>query len=67
MFRYRSGHIGEIRENMQHEVHSARWVPMDEADRHLAYGGEKLIVKKALEMVQNGSGKEIPEDAEPEG
>lgn len=62
LFRYQRGQIGDIRPNMKHEVRSARWVPMDEADRHLAYGGEKLIVKKALAMVQNGSGKEIPEE-----
>lgn len=62
LFSYRSGHIGEIHPNMQHEVHSARWVPMDEADRHLAYGGEKVIVKKALEMVQNGSASGMVEE-----
>ena len=62
LFRYHSGHIGDIKPNMQHEVRSARWVPMDEADRHLAYGGEKLIVKKALAMVENGSGHGVPEE-----
>ena len=62
LFHYRSGHIGDIRPEMQHEVRSARWVPMDEADRHLAYGGEKLIVKKALAMIENGSAREIAEE-----
>ena len=51
LFRYRSGHIGEIAENMRGEVRSARWIPLDEAEQHLAYGGEKVIVKKARTLV----------------
>ena len=66
LFRYRSGQIGELSENMRHEVRSARWVALDEADAHLSYGGEKAIVKKARALIAiltaNGSAHGIPEE-----
>ena len=41
------GRIGEIEERMQVEVAEARWLPLDEAPRLLAYGGEREMVEKA--------------------
>jgi 8-oxo-dGTP pyrophosphatase MutT (NUDIX family) len=41
------GRIGEIEERMRVEVAEARWLPLDEAPRLLAYGGEREMVKKA--------------------
>ena len=43
-----AGRIGEIEERMRIEVADARWLPLDEAPRLLAYGGEREMAKKAL-------------------
>jgi 8-oxo-dGTP pyrophosphatase MutT (NUDIX family) len=41
------GRIGDIEEEMRIEVAEARWLPLDEAPRLLAYGGEREMVQKA--------------------
>jgi 8-oxo-dGTP diphosphatase len=41
------GRIGDIEERMHIEVAEARWLPLDEAARLLAYGGEREMVQKA--------------------
>jgi 8-oxo-dGTP pyrophosphatase MutT (NUDIX family) len=41
------GRLGKIEELMQVEVAEARWLPLDEAPRLLAYGGEREMVEKA--------------------
>ena len=41
------GRIGEIEERMRVEVAEARWLPLDEAPRLLAFGGERELVAKA--------------------
>ena len=45
----RAGHgrIGQIEEAMRIEVEEARWLPLDEAPRLLAYGGEREMAAKA--------------------
>ena len=47
LLRYRAGRIGELPPGMELEVAEARWVPLDEAPRLLAYGGEREMAKKA--------------------
>jgi 8-oxo-dGTP pyrophosphatase MutT (NUDIX family) len=42
------GRLGEIEERMKIEVAEARWLPLDEAPKLLAYGGEREMAKKAL-------------------
>lgn len=42
------GRIGEITEEMRVEVAEARWLPLDEAPRLLAYKGEREMAEKAL-------------------
>ena len=42
------GRIGEIEEPIRVEVAEARWLPLDEAPRLLAYGGERQMAAKAL-------------------
>jgi 8-oxo-dGTP pyrophosphatase MutT (NUDIX family) len=41
------GRLGEIDEAMRIEVAEARWLPLDEAPRLLAYGGEREMAAKA--------------------
>jgi 8-oxo-dGTP pyrophosphatase MutT (NUDIX family) len=41
------GRLGDIEERMRIEVAEARWLPLDEAPRLLAYGGEREMVQKA--------------------
>jgi 8-oxo-dGTP pyrophosphatase MutT (NUDIX family) len=47
LLRYRSGRIGELPAGMELEVADARWLPLDEAPRLLAYGGERQMAEKA--------------------
>jgi 8-oxo-dGTP pyrophosphatase MutT (NUDIX family) len=41
------GRLGEIEERMRVEVAEARWLPLAEAPRLLAYGGEREMARKA--------------------
>jgi len=47
LLRARRGRIGQIDERMRIEVDDARWLPLDEAPRLLAYGGERQMAAKA--------------------
>jgi 8-oxo-dGTP pyrophosphatase MutT (NUDIX family) len=46
------GRIGEIEERMRREVDEARWLPLEDAPRLLAYGGEREMARKAIERVE---------------
>jgi 8-oxo-dGTP pyrophosphatase MutT (NUDIX family) len=48
LLRYRSGRIGELPPGMEREVAEARWLPLEEAPRLLAYKGEREMAEKAL-------------------
>src|SRR5947199_8799904 len=48
LVRYEGGRLGEIPEEFRHEVAEARWLPLEEAPRLLAYGGERDMARKAL-------------------
>jgi 8-oxo-dGTP pyrophosphatase MutT (NUDIX family) len=48
------GRIGEIEEAMRVEVAEARWLPLDDAPRMLAYGGEREMAAKARDRVAGG-------------
>jgi len=45
------GRLGEIEERMRIEVAETRWLPLAEAPRLLAYGGEREMAKKALDKL----------------
>jgi 8-oxo-dGTP pyrophosphatase MutT (NUDIX family) len=45
------GRIGDIGEAMRVEVAEARWLPLDEAPRLLAYKGEREMAAKALDRL----------------
>jgi len=52
LLRYESGEIGDIPSEMKIEVRQALWVPLEEAARKLAYGGEKQMVKRAIAYLE---------------
>jgi 8-oxo-dGTP pyrophosphatase MutT (NUDIX family) len=45
---YRRGRVDEVPEAFRHEVAEARWLPLEDAPRLLAYGGERDMAKEAL-------------------
>ena len=47
LLRARLGRIGRIDDAMRIEVEEARWLPLAEAPRLLAYGGERQMAAKA--------------------
>jgi 8-oxo-dGTP pyrophosphatase MutT (NUDIX family) len=48
------GRIGDLPEGMELEVEDARWLPLEEAPRLLAYGGERQMAERALESIGEG-------------
>jgi 8-oxo-dGTP pyrophosphatase MutT (NUDIX family) len=52
LVRYRRGRIDEVTDAFRHEVAEARWLPLEEAPRSLAYGGEREMAKKALAILE---------------
>jgi 8-oxo-dGTP pyrophosphatase MutT (NUDIX family) len=47
LVRYRRGRIGEIPPEHAHEVEEARWLPLDDAPKLLAYKGEREMAEQA--------------------
>ena len=54
LVRYRRGRIDDVPPAHRHEVAEARWLPLEEAPRLLAYKGEKEMAEKALMMLAAG-------------
>src|SRR5215472_17907548 len=52
LLRYESGEIDNISEAMRIEVARAKWVPLADAPKLLAYRGEKQVARKAIEYVE---------------
>jgi len=48
LVRYSSGRLGDIRPEMAVEVDEARWLPLEDAPKLLAYGGERQMVERAI-------------------
>jgi len=51
LLRYTRGRLGNIPDEHAHEVAEARWLPLDEAPRLLAYRGEREMAAKALDRL----------------
>jgi 8-oxo-dGTP pyrophosphatase MutT (NUDIX family) len=51
LIRYEGGRLGDIPEEFRQEVAEVKWLPLDEAPRLLAYGGERDMAKKAIERL----------------
>jgi 8-oxo-dGTP pyrophosphatase MutT (NUDIX family) len=52
LLRYESGRIDDVSDAMRIEVARARWVPLEDAPKLLAYGGEKQMARQALQYVK---------------
>jgi 8-oxo-dGTP pyrophosphatase MutT (NUDIX family) len=52
LLRYESGTIDQIADEMRIEVKRALWIPLTEAERELAYKGERDMVRRALEYLR---------------
>jgi len=48
LLRYRGGRLDELDPAMRREVAEARWLPLDEAPKLLAYRGERQMADEAL-------------------
>jgi 8-oxo-dGTP diphosphatase len=48
LVRYSKGRIGDIPPEHAHEVDEARWLPLEEAPKLLAYKGERQMAEEAL-------------------
>jgi 8-oxo-dGTP pyrophosphatase MutT (NUDIX family) len=51
LVRYEGGRLGDLPEEFRHEVAEVRWLPLEDAPRLLAYGGERDMARKALSML----------------
>jgi 8-oxo-dGTP pyrophosphatase MutT (NUDIX family) len=48
LLRYSRGRLGDLPPATAHEVAEARWLPLDEAPKLLAYKGEREMAERAL-------------------
>ena len=53
LLRYSKGRLGAIEPEMRIEVVEARWLPLGDGSKLLAYGGERQMVEKALAFVRD--------------
>lgn len=53
LMEFQSGEIGDITQEMRHEVRRAWWMPLKEAAAKLSYAGEKEVARKAVEILEN--------------
>ena len=52
LLRYSRGRLGDIAAEHQIEVEEARWLPLTEAPKLLAYGGEREMAEEALAFIR---------------
>jgi 8-oxo-dGTP pyrophosphatase MutT (NUDIX family) len=52
LLRYTGGRLGELPPETAHEVDEVRWLPLEEAARLLAYGGERQMMERALNSLR---------------
>jgi 8-oxo-dGTP pyrophosphatase MutT (NUDIX family) len=51
LVRYEGGRLGDIPDEFRHEVAEVKWLPLEDAPRLLAYGGERDMAREALERL----------------
>jgi 8-oxo-dGTP pyrophosphatase MutT (NUDIX family) len=52
LLRYRRGRLGQIAPEQEIEIAEARWLPLDEAPKLLAYRGEREMAENALAYIR---------------
>jgi 8-oxo-dGTP pyrophosphatase MutT (NUDIX family) len=52
LLRYQRGRLGQIAPEQEIEVEEARWLPLDEAPKLLAYRGEREMAENALAYIR---------------
>jgi 8-oxo-dGTP pyrophosphatase MutT (NUDIX family) len=57
LMKYQSGRIGQIKDEMKHEVRRAYWLPLEQASEKLSYKGEKEMAAKVLEYLKSHPGE----------
>jgi len=50
--RYESGRIDDVSDAMRDEVRRAFWIPLNEAPKKLAYGGERQVTRRAQKYLE---------------
>jgi 8-oxo-dGTP pyrophosphatase MutT (NUDIX family) len=55
LLRYRRGRLGDLPPDVAFEVAEARWLPLDDAPRLLAYKGEREMAERALAQLSAGA------------
>ena len=53
LLRYSGGRLGDLPPEHAHEVAEARWLPLEEAPKLLAYKGERDMAQKALDLLRD--------------
>jgi 8-oxo-dGTP pyrophosphatase MutT (NUDIX family) len=53
LLRYTRGRLGDLPPEAAHEVDEVRWLPLEEAPKLLAYGGERQMAEKALASLES--------------
>ncbi len=59
LVRYESGRLGDVPEEFRHEIAAVRWLPLEQAPRLLAYGGEREMAKKAMAALAPGGAGDV--------
>ena len=54
LLRYRRGRLGDLPPELAFEVAEARWLPLEEAPRLLAYKGERDMAERAVARLAEG-------------
>jgi 8-oxo-dGTP pyrophosphatase MutT (NUDIX family) len=52
LMRYESGRIDDVSDAMRDEVRKALWLPLDDAPKKLAYGGERQVTRRAQKYLE---------------
>jgi 8-oxo-dGTP pyrophosphatase MutT (NUDIX family) len=52
LLRYTRSRLGELPAATAHEVDEVRWLPLEEAPKLLAYGGEREMAERALNSLR---------------
>ena len=55
LLRYSRGRLGDLPPATAHEVAEARWLPLEEAPKLLAYKGEREMAEKALASLHDAA------------